>query len=193
MGDFTRIPQETFNELEVDAGILLRTFNPASPAVTDTAIICATTGGINISCVPTYSDWGEDVDNCPNNTKELKHLDEWTCSLSTTCLQTSAEAIKLALGAATTTGNKIVPNADLAQGDFVDELWWVGDRSDGGFVAVKVKNVLSTGGFSLQTTKKGKGQYAMELTGHYSITDIADVPMEFYVYEGTGGTTGSTN
>jgi hypothetical protein len=196
MGRFTKIPQETFNELEVDAGVLLNAFDPATPTITDAAIICATTGGINISCVPTFSDWGEDVDNCPNNTKELKHLDEWTCSLSTTCLQTSAEAIKLSLGAATTTGNKIVPDPSLDQTDFTDAIWWVGDRSDGGFVAVKVKNVLSTGGFSLQTTKKGKGQYALELTGHYSIDALDDVPMEFYVSEGAGSTGGggtSTN
>ena len=56
MGRFTKIPQETFNELEVDAGVLLNAFDPATPTITDAAIICATTGGINISCVPTFSD-----------------------------------------------------------------------------------------------------------------------------------------
>ena len=63
MGMFTVIPQDTFNELQVDAGVLLKTFNPASPAApADDDIISATTGGITVSCVPTYSDWGEDVD-----------------------------------------------------------------------------------------------------------------------------------
>ena len=45
----------------------------------------------------------------------------------------------------------------LAQSDFSD-LWWVGDRADGGMVAVQIKNALSTGGFSLKTTDNGKGQ-----------------------------------
>lgn len=59
---FTVIPQNTFESLQLDAGVLLKTFNPASPAAPDENIICATTGGINITCVPTYSDLGEDVD-----------------------------------------------------------------------------------------------------------------------------------
>ena len=62
MGRFTIIPQNTFDELQLDAGILLRTFNPASPDVQDEDIICATTGGITPACVPSFSDFGEDVD-----------------------------------------------------------------------------------------------------------------------------------
>ena len=188
MGAFTVIPQDTFNALQVDAGVLLKSFNPASPALVNSNIICATTGGINASCVPTYSDWGEDVDNCPNNTKELKHLDGWDCKLTTTCLGTSPELIKLELGAADIDGtdtSKIVPRADLAQTDFAD-VWWVGDRADGGLVAIQLKNALSTGGFTLQTTKKGKGQISLELTGHVSINALTVVPMVFYSKEGSG-------
>ncbi len=63
MGMYTVIPQDTFDALQLDAGVLLKTFTPANPAApADADIICATTGGINISCVPTYSDLGEDVD-----------------------------------------------------------------------------------------------------------------------------------
>lgn len=228
---FTVIPQDTFEAMQMDAGVLLKTFNPASPAApADADIITATTGGINVVCQPTYSDLGEDVDNCPNNMKELKHLDSWDCKISTTALGTSAEAIRLALGAAVTsgatysatsdttvktgktyytrsgtspnyvytpvaspTGNpstqnyyeltspdyKIVPRVKLEQGDFSD-LWWVGDKAGGGFVACKLINALSTGGFSLQTTKNGKGQVTLELTGHVSINAQDVMPMEFY-------------
>ena len=64
MGMFTAISQGAFDELQLDAGMLLRTFDPASPAAPkDEDIITATTGGIQVSCVPTYSDFGEDVDN----------------------------------------------------------------------------------------------------------------------------------
>lgn len=187
-GTFSVIPQDTFDELQVDAGVLLNTFNPASPAVTDSAIITATTGGITVSCVPTYSDWGEDVDNCPNNTKELKHLDGWDCKIATTALGTTPELIKQSLGAADIDGadtSKIVPRANLKGTDFAD-LWWVGDRADGGMVAVKLINALSTGGFSLKTNKNGKGQLTLELTGHVSINAQNVVPMEFYSAEGSG-------
>ena len=190
MGMFTVIPQATFEEMQLDAGVLLRTFNPASPAVTDGAIICATTGGISASCVPAYSDLGEDVDNCPINTKELKHLDSWLCTLGFTSLGVSPAQIKMALGAADIDGTdttKIVPRRDLEQTDFSD-VWWVGDRADGGFVAVQLKNALSTAGFVLTTTKAGKGQVAVTLTGHVSINAQDVVPMVFYSAEPTGAT-----
>lgn len=181
MGMFTVIPEDTFNALQLDAGILLKRFNPAAPAVLDEDIICATTGGINPTCVPTYSDMGEDVDNCPVNMKELKHLDSWECKIATTSLGTSARLIRLSLGAADidATSGAIIPRRDLKQTDFSD-LWWVGDRADGGFVAVQLKNALSSGGFSLQTTKNGKGQVAIELTGHVSMNAQTVMPMVFY-------------
>lgn len=188
MGKFTVIPQATFDELQLDAGVLLKKFDPSNPvAPADEDIITATTGGINASCVPTFSDFGEDVDNCPSNMKELKHLDSWLCKLSFTALGTSAEKIRLSLGAADVDAQTgaITPRADLKQDDFSDELWWVGDRADGGLVAIKLMNALSTGGFTLQTTKNGKGQISVELTGHVSINAQEVVPMVFYSKEGS--------
>lgn len=186
MGKFTKIPQDAFDEFGVDAGVLLKTFNPDSPELVDENIICATTGGVNPVCTPTYSDWGEDVDNCPPNMMELMHLDGWDCSLGFTALSASPEVIRLALGAADidATNSKITPRRSLnIDKDFTD-VWWVGDRSDGGFVAICLKNALSTSGFSLQTTKNGKGQIAVTLGGHVSIKQQDVVPMEFYVSEG---------
>ena len=182
MGRFTVIPQDTFEGLQLDAGVLLRTFDPTTGAAPkDEDIICATTGGINPSCVPTYSDFAEDVDNAPTNLMEFKHLDGWECKMGFTSLGTSAESIRLSLGAAdidAATG-KITPRRSVKLTDFSD-VWWVGDRADGGMVAIRLINALSTGGFSLQTTKNGKGQVSMELTGHVSIKDQDTMPMEFY-------------
>ncbi len=188
MGKFTVIPESTFQGLQLDAGVLLKRFNPENPvAPADADIICATTGGINPSCVPTFSDFGEDVDNVPVNMKELKHLDSWECKLATTSLGTTPELIKMALGCADIDGSnssKIIPRADLKQSDFSD-IWWVGDRADGGCVAIQLKNALSTGGFSLQTTKNGKGQIALEITGHVSMNAQKEVPMVFYSMDPT--------
>lgn len=180
---FTVIPQNTFQELQLDAGVLLRRFDPSAVAApADEDIICATTGGINASCVPTYSDMGADVDNCPVNMMELKNLDSWACSMAFTSLGTSAESIKMALGAADIDSSntaKIIPRRSLKRTDFSD-VWWVGDRADGGLVAVRLMNALSTGGFTLKTTKNGKGQVSVTLTGHVSMTSQDTMPMEFY-------------
>jgi hypothetical protein len=189
MGRFTVIPTNAFEGLQLDAGVLLTRFNPANPvAPADADIICATTGGIQVSCTPEYEDLGEDVDNVPLNMMEFKKLRSWACTLTTTSLGTTPELIRLSLGAAdidlTDTG-KIVPRRDLLQTDFSD-IWWVGDKADGGLVAVQIKNALATEGFSLQTTKNGKGQIGLTLTGHVSINAQSVVPMIFYSYKGDG-------
>ena len=187
MGRFAKVSQGTFDEIQVDAGVLLKTFDPENPKLVDSDIICATTGGINPVCTPTFSDWGEDIDNVPNNTMELKHIDGYECTLGFTALNTTVQVIRMGLGAADidSTSNKITLRKKLKADDFSD-VWWVGDVSDGGFVAICLRNALSTGGFSLQTTKNGKGQIAVTLTGHFSIEDTDTVPMEFYVQKGTG-------
>ena len=50
-------------------------------------------------------------------------------------------------------------------------------------MAIQLKNALSTGGFTIQTTKNGKGQVSVELTGHVSIDAQDVVPMVFYSIE----------
>ena len=185
MGRFSVVSQDVFDEFQVDAGVLLNSFDPETPALVDENIICATTGGINPTCVPTYSDWGEDVDNVPNGMKELMHLDGWETSLGFTALNTTTEVIRMALGAADigAENGAIIPRRDLKDTDFAD-VGWVGDRSDGGLVAIRLINALSSSGFSLQTTKNGKGQIAVTLNGHPSINEQSKVPMEFYVQKG---------
>lgn len=186
MGIFTRIASDAFDALQIDAGVLLTAFDPLNPYVepTDAQIVATTTGGINPSCVATYSDFGEDVDNVPNNMMEFKHLDGWDCSMGFTSIKFNAANTVWALGAAdqSTLSNgvkKIVPRRNLAQSDFKD-LWWVGDKADGGAYAVRLLNALSTGGLTIQTTKNGKGTMQQTISGHVSINAQNTMPMEFY-------------
>ena len=193
MGMFTKVSADAMETLQLDAGVILSTFDPAAPVEPlSENIIATTSGGIQVNCVPTYSDFGEDVDNLPNNMKEFKHLDSWECTMAFTNIKFNSTNAVWALGAAdkttteATTGqnptrayDKIVPRRDLKQTDFAD-LWWVGDKVNGGAFAVKLKNALSTGGMSIQTTKNGKGTYSMTLTGHVSIAAQDVMPMEFY-------------
>lgn len=185
-GKFTVIPQSTFKQMQMDAGVLLKKFDPSSPvAPPDEDIICATTGGIVAACESTFTDLGEDVDNCPNNTKELKHFDGWDCRFEFTALGTTPALLKLELGVAdidTSDDTKVVPRMQLKQTDF-STIWWVGDRADGGFVAIELTNALSTSGLSLQTTKNGKGQVSCTLTGHTSLVAQDKAPMTFYSAE----------
>ena len=184
---FTQVKYDAFKEIQVEAGVILKNFDPANPVIDRHDIVCVTSGGITITAKPSFTDYFEDVDNVPNNTKEGKQVEDWECTLSATALDTSAESIKMMLGVADIDQNdstRITPRRDINLSDFVSSLWWVGDRADGGFIAVQVLNVLSTDGFALSTTKNGKGTTSITLTGHFSLDAVDTVPMNFYVIEG---------
>ena len=182
---FTKIPQETFEQLQLNAGIMLKDFDLETGTFADSDMITATTGGINISVTPQFQDFGEDIDNCPKNTMELKQkTDADEVKVSTTALCLSENVLLFGLGAAdkdSTTG-AIKPRRNLKVSDFTT-IWWVGDLANGGYVAAKILNSLSTDGFSIKTTDKGKGQIGLGLTGHTSIHAQDVVPVEFYIGE----------
>lgn len=187
MPKFTKVSQDTFDELQLEAGVVLTTFDPSTPTTpADANILCATTGGVTITCKPTFTDFAEDVDNVPNNTMDFKHIDGYDCSLAFSSVKFNAANVAMAVGASDTTTatgyKKVLPRNSLKSTDFTD-LWWVGDKADGGAVAVKLLNALSTEGVSITTTKKGKGNMAMTISGHFSLAAQDTVPMEFYVLD----------
>ena len=187
---FTRIPETAFQKLQLNAGILLSAFDPTTMVVEEEALIGATSGGVSFTATPTYSDYGADIDNAPVNVLELKRLDNWEVKMTGDFITIDVAAAAKLVGAADFSGNKVTPRNDLKASDFAD-LWWVGDYSDqnnetdGGFVAIHMLNALSTGGFSIQSNNRGKGQFAFEFTGHYSIEDQSVVPFEVYIQAGS--------
>ncbi len=190
MAKYTKIPTTTFQQLQINAGVLLSEFTPGTPAVADAKILGATTGGINFTATPSFLDWGEDIDNCPKNTLELKRLEDWEVKLSGTFVTMSADLAERLTAAGDLASNKITPRRDLEETDFKD-IWLVGDYSDkngatnGGFIAIHMMNTLSTGGFQIQTGDKAKGQFAFEFTAHFSMDAQDTVPFEIYVQAGT--------
>ena len=187
---YTKIPETAFKNLQLNAGVLLSAFNPATATVTNESIIGATTGGVNFTATPTFSDFGEDIDNCPKNMMELKKLDFWDINMSGTYVTVDANAVKSLVGAADVSGEKITPRNNVLLSDFTD-VWWVGDYSDqngetnGGYVAIHMMNALSTGGFAIQSSDNGKGNFAFTYTAHYSMSAQDTVPFEVYVKAGT--------
>ena len=184
---YTRIPEDTFKQIQMNAGVIVENFNPATGEAS--GLVGATTGGIQFSAAPTYTDFGDDIDNCPKNMKELKKLESYEITMSGTFVTVTAASAKMLAGAADVDSNNaahIVPRNDLSQSDF-KTLWWVGDYSDknsgatAGFCAIKMENVLSTGGFQIQSTDKAKGQFAFTFTAHYSMDNQDKVPFEIYV------------
>ncbi len=188
---FTQIPADTFAQLQLNAGILCDSFTPATGTVGN--IIGATTGGITFASNPTFSDWGEDIDNCPNNTKQLKRITAYDPAMSGTFLTVTGSSLKQLVGAGVKTEEsdvvKVTPTHELVTTDFTD-LWWIGDYSDintgsgAGFLAIHLIDALNTGSFQIKSTKNAKGNFAFDFHGHYNLDDPDTVPFELYMMVG---------
>lgn len=197
MAKFTQIPTDTFKKLQLNAGILITEFDPATGELTPSNIVGATSGGVSFEATPSFSDFGEDIDNCPKNTKELKKLDSWEAKMSGSFVTMDTQVAVSVIGTAAVASDdptKVVPRNSVDAKDFKD-LWWVGDYSDvnndsssagkAGFIAIKLINALSTGGFKIQSGDKAKGTFEFEYTGHYSIENTDIVPFELYIKAGS--------
>jgi len=188
--EFTKVPDDTFSTIQMNAGIICKSFAPATGVVTD--IMGATTGGFSFATNPEFEDFGEDIDNVPPNTKQLKRLHHYDPSASGNFVTLSPALAKSLVGAADVSDvTHIVPRESLSLDDFAD-VWIVGDYSDhntgaanAGYVAIHIKDALNTAGFQWQSTKDGKGQFAFEYHGHYDIANMDVAPYEIYVKGGT--------
>lgn len=199
MAKFTQIPIDTFKKLQLGAGLLTSKFDPATGELAASNIVGATSGGVSFEATPSFSDFGEDIDNCPKNTKELKELDSWDAKMSGSFVTMDTTAAVSVIGAAAVASDdstKVVPRNSVNDTDFKD-IWWIGDYSDvnddgsstgkAGFIAIRLINALSTGGFKIQTGDKAKGTFEFEYTGHYTIEHIDTVPFELYIKAGSAG------
>lgn len=199
MSKFTQIPADTFKKLQLNAGILTTGFDPATGELSASSIIGATSGGVSFEATPSFTDFGEDIDNCPKNTKELKMLDSWEAKMSGSFVTMDTSVAVSVIGTAAVASDnqtKVVPRNFVDANDFKD-IWWVGDYSDinddgssagkAGFIAIKLINALSTGGFKVQSGDKAKGTFEFEYTGHYSNKSIDTVPFEIYIKAGSAG------
>lgn len=197
MAKFTQIPTDTFKKLQLGAGILTTEFDPATGELNASNIIGATSGGVSFEATPSFTDFGEDIDNCPKNTKELKKLDSWDAKMSGSFVTMDTNVATSVIGTAAVANNdstKVVPRNSVEAKDFKN-IWWVGDYSDinedgssagkAGFIAIKLINALSTGGFKIQSGDKAKGTIEFEYTGHYSNENIDTVPFEIYIKAGS--------
>lgn len=187
---FTQIPSDAFKHIQMNSGIIVDTFNPETGVIGK--LLGATSGGVNFTATPEFKDYGEDIDNCPKNMLELKKMTSVEAKMSGTFITISADTAKLLVSACdvdSEDATHIVPRKDLVKADFKD-VWWVGDYSDentgdnAGFCAIHLMNALSTGGFQIQSTDDGKGTFAFEFTGHFSMDAQDQIPYEIYIKEG---------
>lgn len=198
---FDKIPETTFEEIQLNAGVMLYDFDPKTGTLNLDNIVGATSGGVAFSATPEFVDFGEDIDNAPKNMKELKQLTQWTIEMSGTFVTINPGAVKSLIAASdidTEDSTHIIPRNELVESDYKD-IWWVGDYSNkgdkntSGFLAIHMLNTLSTGGFATQSTDGGKGTFEFTFTAHYSMKSQDTVPFEVYVKSGAASVEGEVS
>ena len=185
---YSQIPIDTFDTLQVGAGVLVSEFDPQTGAIDKSKILGATDGGVNATAVPSFIDLADGIDNTLADMMEGKQIDKWECRLSGTFKTVNAALIKRLLAAADVSGDKITLRDHLIDDDFED-IWFVADYTrnndgdDAGFMAVHLMNALSTDGLNWQSANKDKATFSANFLGHVSQSDPGKVPFELYIHK----------
>ena len=180
-GHTSPIREETFENLQLNAGIFLKEFDYSSIAdatALKTAIASAITAGTKLlgatrgggSFVVTRSIREAEVDGKRYGFVGDKYVDSVDARLSTTLIEMTAQNIVDAFGSATatTSGKKTTIKLGTAIGTdaYMSSLCWVGDLADGRLVLINLDNALNTADFTLTFTDKGEGTLPVEFHAH---------------------------
>ena len=200
------IRSETFQNLQLNAGIFIKDFDYASIAdatALKTAIASAITAGTNIlgatrgggTFTATREIRTPEVDGMRYGFVGSDFVDSADAYLSTTLIEVTAKSIAACLGNATssTSGKKttIKMHTAIEGTDYMTNLCWVGDIADGRLVLICLFNALNTADFSLTFTDKGEGTLAAEFHARQAnVNDYDYAPFEIVYFE-PDGTLGS--
>lgn len=187
--EYTQIQSGAFEKIQLNAGIVVDDFDPSDGSIGN--ILGVTSGGIQLATNPNYVDFGDGLDNVPDNTWQLKKITRYDPVLSGTFKTITDSEAKQLSGAGGLASNKITPSHDLTEADF-DDIWFVGDYSSvnvtddnigttAGYCAIHIMHALNTAGFQWKSNDENTGEYAFEFHGHYDLTSIDTVPYEIYV------------
>lgn len=182
MAIVNQIPTDTFENLAKGAGMLAKTFTPSAPATLEpTNILCATTGGVHITCVPTMVDHADGIDNAKTGLLEMQEVTMYEVTMEFTAVSVTADMLKMAMGKAEISGTKVLPKHGTLTADDVTDLWYIVPQTDKKVFAACIKNAFSTGGLDFQSENEGNGQLSVSLKGMYTMDAQDTVPLECYV------------
>jgi len=197
-GSTTPLRNETFDNLQLNAGIFLKNFTYDSYTDADTlktAITAAVTSGTNLlgatrgggNFTVTREMREPDVDGRRYRFKGGNFVDSVDAYLSTTVVEVTPENFSALLGGtATTTGKKTTIHMETAldDSDYLTNICWVGDLADGRLVLICLKNALNTADFTLTFSDKSEGTLAVELHAcQDQVNDYDEAPFEVVFFD----------
>lgn len=175
------VNSNTFKNLQLGEGAFLKSAYDGTTLSND-QILSATRGGATITIAPVYRT--RQIDGVPSNTKEAKAVDSVNVNASFTALEVTPELMKKVLGVADydDTTNKITLRHEIKSTDFED-LYWVGDVSDGRRVQITFKNAFNENGLVLRTQTNNEGELSVNISGNYSVADLDTPPVEIEYFD----------
>lgn len=201
-GSTNALRDATFDNLQLNAGIFIKNLSYAS--ITDasalkTAIANIITSGSNPAGVLIGATRGggtftvtremrtPEIDGMRYRFKGGNFVDSVDAYLSTTVVEVTADNFADLLGGtATVSGKKTTVKMETAIGDsdYLTNLCWVGDLSDGRMVLICLSNALNTADFTLTFSDKSEGTLAVEFHACQSnVNDYDEAPFEVVFFD----------
>lgn len=198
----TGLRPETFEHLQLNAGVFLRNFDYSAikdadaleDAVIDALeaggdkILGATIGGGSFQMTPSIRQIEADGMRYPIKGSTVN--DMWTVKLTGTMKECRPENFKDALICADMTESEdkkvttIKVRTDIKDQDYIPSLCWVGDTSKG-FVLIDIKNALNLTGANFTFTDKGEGSLPFEFQAHAAdLKSMEHAPVEIVFFDG---------
>lgn len=203
-GNTSALRSDTFNKLQLNAGIVLKNLNYASvsdSAALKTAIANIISGGSNpigemIGATRgggTFTVTRElrtpEIDGMRYGFKGSDFVDSTDAYLSTTLVEITPQNVQDLLTAGvtpTTSGKKttVKMNTAITSSNYLTNICWVGDLADGQLVLICLKNAINTADFTFTYTDKGEGTLAAEFHARQaSVNDYDEAPFEVVFFD----------
>ena len=203
-GNTTALRADTFDKLQLNAGILIKNHDYA--AVTDATalktqiagiiggtvtgkgdIIGATRGGGSFTV--TRETRTPEVDGMRYGFKGSDFVDSVDAYLSTTLVEITPQNIQDLLTAGvtpTTSGKKttVKMNSAITSSNYLTNICWIGDLADGQLVEICLNNAINMADFTFTYTDKGEGTLAAEFHARQSaVNDYDNPPFEVVFFD----------
>lgn len=194
--------KETFDNLQLNAGIFVKnlTYNSITDATAlKTAIANIITSGSNPAGVLIGATRGggtftvtremrtPEIDGMRYKFKGGNFVDSVDAYLSTTIVEVTPDNVADLLGGtATPSGKKTTVKMETAisSSDYLTNLCWIGDLSDGRMVLICLLNALNTADFTLTFSDKSEGTLAVEFHACQSnVNDYDEAPFEVVFFD----------
>lgn len=163
------------------AGTIHKNMTKSENNWTGGTIVGATNGGSKLSIVPEFVD--VPVDGANVAAKGLKVKTGETATMDVNFAEVTAEIIAAA-AAGTNTAGVITSKAAIADGDYWDNVAFVGETIEGKAIIAVLPNALITSGFELEGKHKEGAVVACTFTCHAELDGNMDVlPWEIIYVE----------